>query len=208
MEPEMLVCDECDLLITMPPSCDKTHRLVCPRCQHTITIGLERPKQVSFALAMSCLLLLFLVNYFPFLTFQAQGRSQSINLLQTASALFAQDYKLIAALIFLFIFCLPLLYVASLVIYILLTHTAKLPVVALELGKLLSSLLPWCMADVFFTGVVVALIKIVAMADIVFGIAFYSYLFFALLFLYLSQVMDKHRLWGWYQQAFERQSHG
>ncbi len=202
----MLVCDECDMLIAMPPSCEKTDRLVCPRCQHTITIGVERPKQRVFAVATSCLFLLFLVNYFPFLTFQSQGRSQSITLLQTVSEMYAQDYKLMGTLIFLFIFCLPLIYIISLFLYVLLTQLARAPKIALELGKLISSLLPWCMADVFFTGVVVALIKIIAMAEIVFGIAFYSYLLFALLFLYLSQVMDRHRLWGWYQEAFERQN--
>ena len=52
------------------------------------------------------------------------------------------------------------------------------------------------MADVFFTGVVVALIKIIALADILFGVAFYSYLIFALFFLHLNQIVDLHRLWG------------
>jgi paraquat-inducible protein A len=160
-----LVCHECDLIITLPEQVAKTEKLVCPRCHHSITLGVHAPKQRVFAVALSCLALLFVANLFPFLTFETQGRSQSISLLQTASEMYVQDYQL--------------------------------------MGKLISSLLPWCMADVFFTGVVVALIKIIAMADIVFGIAFYSYLLFALFFLYLTQVMDLHRLWSWYQGAFE-----
>lgn len=204
MEQDTLVCDECDLLVAMPSTCDKTDRLVCPRCHHTITVGIHMPKQRVFAVASSCLFLLVLINYFPFLTFQTQGRSQSITLLQTASEMYAQDYKLMGTLIFLFIFCLPLLYISSLFFYVVLTQLKRAPKLALEFGKLISSLLPWCMADVFFTGVIVALIKIIAMADIIFGIAFYSYLLFALLFLYLSQVMDRHRLWSWYYDAYEK----
>lgn len=203
MSQKTLVCHECDLLVALPDTLAKDQKLACPRCHHTITRGHKMPKQRVFAVAFSCLLLLFMANFFPFLTFQSQGRSQTISLLQTSSEMYLQDYRLMGVLIFLFIFCLPLFYILSLLGFALLTKVKALPTLALELGKLISSLTPWCMADVFFTGAVVALIKIIEMAEIVFGIAFYSYLLFALLFIYLTAVMDLHRLWHWYSEAYE-----
>lgn len=206
MEQETLVCHECDLIVSVPKELTPGHKLVCPRCHKTISLGLTHPKQNVFAFTISSLTLLLLANFFPFLTFEAQGRSQSISLLQTASEMYQQEYILMAMLIYLFIFCLPLLYILSLMFFLLVAQFKVLPRLALESAKLVSKLLPWCMADVFFTGVVVALIKIIAMAEIVFGIAFYAYLMFAITFLYLTQVVDFHRLWGWYSEAYEGQS--
>lgn len=203
MKQETLVCHECDLMVNVPEQLAPGHKLVCPRCHKTISLGLTHPKQNVFAFAISSLTLLILANFFPFLTFEAKGRSQSISLLQTASEMYNQEYIIMAMLIYLFIFCLPLLYILSLMVFLVVSQLKVLPKLALESAKLVSKLLPWCMADVFFTGVVVALIKIIAMAEIVFGIAFYSYLMFALMFLYLTQVMDLHRLWGWYSEAYE-----
>jgi paraquat-inducible protein A len=58
-------------------------------------------------------------------------------------------------------------------------------------------LLPWAMSEVFLMGVLVALIKIAAMAKIVLGMAFWAYIFFAVMFLRLVSIADTHRLWGW-----------
>ena len=53
------------------------------------------------------------------------------------------------------------------------------------------------MTEVFLIGVLVALIKIIAMANIVMGISFWAYILFTVLFVYISNIVDPHRLWGW-----------
>ena len=203
MQLNSIICNECDTIVSLPDRLSSREKLVCPCCHKTITRGSTKPKQLGAALASTCLILLIISNFFPFLAFEAQGPSQSISLLQTAFELNRQEYSLMAVLVFLFIFLLPMLYIITLLVFLFLTSINVASSLCLEMAKWISHLLPWCMADVFFTGVLVALIKIVALADIVFGMAFYSYLLFALMFLYLTQVVDVHRLWSWYEQAFE-----
>ncbi len=75
------------------------------------------------------------------------------------------------------------------------------------LGKLMSYILPWSMAEVFSIGVLVALIKVTSMADISLEPSFWAYVIFAPLFTHIVSVIDSHRLWDWIEQA-EACSHG
>ncbi len=50
-------------------------------------------------------------------------------------------------------------------------------------------------------GVLVALIKIVAIASVVLGISFWAYIIFTLLFVYIASVVDNKRLWTWVEHG-------
>ena len=121
MGQETLVCHECDLVIAVPSTLPCDQKLACPRCHKTISFGLNNPKQWVVAVASCCLVLLFIANFFPFLSFEAQGRSQTISLLQTSLEMYQQEYIIMAMLIYLFIFCLPLIYISSLILFLILT---------------------------------------------------------------------------------------
>jgi len=58
-----------------------------------------------------------------------------------------------------------------------------------------SRLLPWAMMDVFLLGVLVALVKLVALADVLLGPGFYA--FIALIFAYAAATasLEPHTLW-------------
>ncbi|MBF7073907.1 paraquat-inducible protein A [Glaciecola sp. MH2013] len=185
----------------MPDKIEHRSNVVCPRCKHVIAVGHNNAKHYVLALCVTALILLAVACSFSFISFASNGQARTINLLQTFTELYAQGYIFVSLLVFLFILLLPLLYLLSLSYIILSTRyrLGFLPVIGL--GKVISHILPWSMAEVFLIGVLVALIKIISMADIFLQASFWAYVLFAPLFTHIVFIVDNHRLWRWVDDA-------
>jgi len=195
-------CNECDLLITVPDFIASGKKVVCPRCQHTITTGLDNSLDKVIALSFTAIIVLIISGYFPFLSFSSQGQQRTISLFQASSELYSQGFPGLALLVFFFIYVMPFLYLLLLLIVLSPIKFGIPRSPPILLGKIISRLLPWAMSEVFVIGVLVALIKIVTMADIVLGISFWSYFLFAPLFTYIVSIVDTHRLWNWIEHGY------
>lgn len=194
-------CLECDLLITMPEQISHRSNVVCPRCQHVIAVGHNNARHYVLALCTTALILMLIACSFAFISFAANGQQRTIGLLQTSTELYAQGYWLISVLVFVFILLLPILYLLS-VSYIILSTRYDLRLFPIVwLGKVITYILPWSMAEVFLIGVLVALIKVISMADITLEASFWAYVLFAPLFTHIVFIVDNHRLWRWIEDA-------
>lgn len=194
-------CSKCDTLVTIPVSLSKDEKLSCPCCGYTLAEGRDETNQDALALAVTVSILLLLACIFPFLSFEAQGQQQTIYLYNTASQLVLDGYFLLGLCVFAFIVLLPSLYIFLVTVLLYLSWRKRFLNVAKQLATWTNHILPWNMPEVFLTGVLVALIKIIALADIKFGIGFYSYLLFSVLFLRLTQIIDVSRIWRWIDRA-------
>jgi paraquat-inducible protein A len=112
-----------------------------------------------------------------------------------------QEYYFVAVLVFCFILLLPTLYLLAVCLIILSTYRGFELLPAVWLGKLMSYILPWSMAEVFLIGVLVALIKVTSMADISLESSFWAYVIFAPLFTHIVSMIDNHRLWCWIEKT-------
>ncbi|MBK8972486.1 MAG: paraquat-inducible protein A [Hahellaceae bacterium] len=198
---DLYACHECDLLIRLPDQYDARKKLVCPRCHHTITSGHRNPIDSVIALSVTGIIVLLIAGSFPFLSFATQGQSRTITLFQASTELYLQGFDLLALLVFCFIVSLPFLYLfllLAILVPIKFNWRRSQPIF---MGRLISFLLPWSMSEVFLIGVLVALIKVVAMADIVLGVSFWAYVCFAPIFTYVVSVVDVHRLWHWIEHG-------
>jgi paraquat-inducible protein A len=63
------------------------------------------------------------------------------------------------------------------------------------LGSLVFHLHTWSMAEVFFIGVLVSLVKIAHMASVVLGLSFWAYAGFTVLFVMTLSNVDKFQFW-------------
>jgi len=61
--------------------------------------------------------------------------------------------------------------------------------------KLLTRLSPWGMMDVFFLGILVSLVKLVALADIALNTGFYAFLLLIVAYAAAMSSLDMHTLW-------------
>jgi paraquat-inducible protein A len=72
---------------------------------------------------------------------------------------------------------------------------------AIFYAKVLDALLPWIMADVFVIAILVAIFKLMDMAEIILDISFWAYLGFSLSLILLTNIVSKRQLWLWVKQG-------
>ena len=188
------VCHECDLLLALPPL--KTgEKANCQRCNHTLVRRQASAAERSLALAIATLILLGLSLSFPFLGFSLQGFGNGIELSETVSSLVDFNQFVVALIILLTVFVLPLLYLTALSwLCIGIIRSQPLPQSTL-LARTLKHVTPWMMADVFVIGTLVSAIKIVGMAEVELGLSFWTVCGYALVLLFTPQSVDRDWLW-------------
>ena len=162
-----------------------------------ITMGHLRARQVISALSLTAIVVLIIACVFPFISFYANGQMRTIGLLQAISELYIQGDFFVATLVGLFILLCPLLYLLFLMTVIIGTVLPFPTIVKSNLVKIIIYVLPWSMAEVFLAGVLVALIKVIALAEVTLEVSFWAYVVFAPLFTYIVSLADNHRLWKW-----------
>ncbi len=186
-------CEECDLLL---PELDVRagSELTCPRCGHTLADVAHAPLADPIAYGITSAIMLVLTYLFPFMSFSASGSTTTIYFYQAMSSLFANDFVSIAAFLLLSLTLLPLLCLI-LVLYIHVALYFDKSQLSLWHLKLLQVIKPWMMVDVFLIGILVALVKIMSMADVGFGMSFWAFVLFTLAFLKTLTSIDLHWLW-------------
>lgn len=202
--PDLVACHECDLLITKP-ELQPGQKAKCPRCNYALA---ERGKNVlnyTVAVAITGLLLLAFSLSFPFLGFYTKGQDQSITLWQAIGALWTNGYPILSILGGTFILVMPALYLSS-VIYLLVNFKyGRNGKWSVPLLNSMFFLRPWAMAEVFFIGVLISLIKVAAMAAVQIGISFWAFVLFCIAFPVVIAMTDRHQLWDWYKHGYHEE---
>jgi len=153
--------------------------------------GLDRP----LALIFTSLLLFIMANIYPILTLNIAGIESATTLTGSALVFIQQDRIVLATVVWLSSVLIPGLVISGL-LYVLISARLKRnwryvkPVLSL-----VSRLLPWGMMDVFFLGVLVALVKLTSLADIMLGTGFAA--FICLIGVYAAAIssVEIHMLW-------------
>ncbi|MCX2523947.1 paraquat-inducible protein A [Larsenimonas rhizosphaerae] len=187
-------CTECDLISEIP-RLSPGEAAHCPRCNHVMAQRHNKPATHVVAYALAALVALGISLPFTFISFEANGVLRQMGLTEAATTLLAEHYELLSLLIWSTIIVLPGLYLL-ISIYL---HLGPLwgytPLARRWLGRLLKRMQPWMMADVFLIGVLVSMVKVLALASIGFGTSFWAYVAFVVLMLKTSNVMDHDWLW-------------
>lgn len=195
-----IACHDCDLLITVPEM-EENHSLICPGCNSKQFTKYKRPLDYSISFALSAIIMLFMANSFPFLSFEAQGQVRTITLIQASNEMYMQGFFVLAALVYGFILLLPILYLLSLLALLIPLKLGLKPLMPVFIGRLMGFFLPWIMAEVFIVGVLIALIKVVELADIIIGFSFWAYVGFVVFFTLTASIANRHQLWDWIENA-------
>lgn len=190
----MIACHDCDLLLRLPPV-SEGDTVRCRRCGGVLRQrrrnGIERTLALSFAAAV----LFAVAQAFPFLAFEMQGQVTQTTLLTGVLDLYEQGLPEVAALVLTTSVLAPLLQI-SLLLYVLFPiHLGRVPWQMARAFRLLRHVQPWSMMEVFLVGILVAVTKLVGMADVVPGLAIWA---FSLLIVVLAGAMaslDPEAVW-------------
>ncbi len=203
---ERIACRHCDNLIELPKRVQPKQQVYCPRCHSFLFEQHRFGTQQSLAYSISALILLLIAIWFPFLTLDASGQTRTISLSEASLDLYLQGFWFLAILVLMFIIVVPVLYLSLLTVLLMARKRVFSYRVAVRCAKALSYMTPWAMADVFIVGVLVALIKVIELADIILGTSFWAYMAFAIMFVITTQIANCYQLWTWVEEIKLRDS--
>jgi paraquat-inducible protein A len=186
-------CPECHLIVSVM---ELTHRqkALCPRCGYQLTLKRYHAddKILAFSLAALCFLLASVP--FEFMIFSVQGQFQRMNIPLSISTLVEQEYPILAVIQLLAIYIIPACILLCMIYLCYFLRLNKYPPHGGWVKRILFTLLPWSMAEIFLVGALISLIKIRDLADIELGLSFYAYLLFTLCLLSCLVYLDDFQL--------------
>lgn len=161
----LTACPDCDLLLQPRPLVigDKAH---CPRCGHLLARPRYNSIERTFALSLTGLLLIFPANLLPLVGIKLIGNSKDGTLWTGVAVLFNENLWGVALLVLLASILFPLINILlSLFISSHLYFNRANPYLALSL-RYLQHFNEWAMLEVYLLGIIVACVKLSAMAEL------------------------------------------
>lgn len=169
--------------------------MVCDYCHFVLAAPERRAGAALLVVTFLTAALIYGAVTLPFLTINRFWMSNDATLIETAFA-FEGPLLLLSLAVLALILVLPAVRLA-------LTFYVALPLVfsrsplpgAATAFRWSESLRPWSMAEIFVLGCAVALIKIVAMAEVTFGPAFYMFAVAVVLIWVTDRLICRHNIW-------------
>ncbi len=198
----LMVCHECDALqdVTDVPVGATASCICCgERLFKNPHSAIERP----LALFIASAILFVVANVFPVMQITISGIEREASLIEAAHIFILQGAPELALVVLLSSVIFPGFCVFSLCYILLSIHFKKNWRFTRPLLVWVSRLLPWGMMDVFLLAILVALVKLISLADVVLGLGFSAYV--ALIICYAAAIssIEMHMLWGKLEQTAE-----
>ncbi|MEJ8809599.1 paraquat-inducible protein A [Variovorax ureilyticus] len=196
--PDAIVCEGCDAIyrrVALRPR-EVSH---CPRCGTELDRHAGDQSARILPLTVACLILFAIANLFPIVEMELQGLSSETTLAGAVVALTSEGMSPVALLVLATTILFPLLQLCILAYLLVPMAYERRPAGFGVLVKLLQSLRPWGMVEVFLLGVLVAIIKLSSMAQVIAGPALWA---FAGLTVLLTAVISFNPRAFW-EMAFE-----
>jgi paraquat-inducible protein A len=182
----LVACHECDLLQRIPLQPGRRLIARCPRCNAVLHRGIHNSIERSLALGVAGLILFIVSNAFPFLEFKMQGLETRVILISGIRHLYTEGMWEIAMLVFATTILIPFLQLTTLLYVLGPLYLNRTPWKGGTVFRFSGAMKPWSMMEVFLMGILVALVKLLGMAEIIPGPSLWS---FALLIVTLTAAL-------------------
>jgi len=189
-----IACHGCDLLVNVA-GLRHGQTATCPRCGNVLTRVREDAYGRGIAYAISALILLVMANSYSFLSFAASGLESVITLRQTPRALWEQGMPEVALLVAAFIIFIPAIVLVLMLLLCIPLNGNRYRPWLVPVAKGVFLMQNWAMVEVFIIGVIVSLVKIMAMATVHIGISFWAYAGFTICFTLAVASLDRYQCW-------------
>jgi len=167
---ELLVCDQCDLLLR-ETALEPGGKAFCARCGNVLYRCQPDGLRLSLIFSLTAAVLFLISNSFPIVTIDSQGLTNSTTLLDAAERLVHDGIPSIAALVFATTFLMPALEIMAMIYLLLPLHFQRMPPGFSVAFRLIHFVKPWAMIEVFMLGLLVTISKLSALASVVPNIA-------------------------------------
>jgi paraquat-inducible protein A len=191
--PDLIVCEQCDAVHhRQPPGACEIAR--CQRCGGELERHIGSRYERLLPLTVASLIMFVIANSFPIVEIELQGLSSRTTLFGAVLTLNQDGMSLVAMLVLATTILFPLVQLLIL-LYLLVPSVRQSPRPGFKwLLRMMHTVRPWGMVEVFLLGVLVALVKLSRIANVIPGMALWA---FAALTILLTAVVSfsPHYLW-------------
>ena len=193
--PTLIACHDCDLL-QRETALPAGGAACCGRCGAVLYRTMPESLDRTLAFTLAAGVLFLLANAFPLVGLEVQGQRNATDLLGAVRALWDQDMRMVAGLVFLTTVLSPAIEISGMIYLLLPLRLGRLPPGAGRMLRFLQAVKPWGMVEVFMLGVLVSLVKLAHLASIVPGIALWSFGGLILLLAASAASFNPHEVWA------------
>jgi paraquat-inducible protein A len=129
----------------------------------------------TLALVLAASILFIIANIYPILGIEIQGSHNATNLYGAVSALWDQGMRPISFLVFITTILIPAIELSMMIYLLLPLRLQHVPAGIPLILRILQSIKPWGMVEVFMLGVLVSLVKLTDTSSIIPGVALWSF---------------------------------
>ncbi len=189
-----MACHDCDLL-NVEVEVPEGGASRCARCGGVLYRHKANSLSRTLALTFAAGVLFVIANVLPFLAFEMQGDVTQTTLATGVEQLYDQGWYGLAGLVFITAIGAPFLQI-SLLLYVLLPlKLGRVPWQLARVFRLLRHIEPWSMMEIFLIGVLVSLVKLAGMADMVPGLALWSFGVLIIVMTAAIASLDSRMIW-------------
>jgi paraquat-inducible protein A len=192
----LTICPQCDLAQDLPPLAPGA-RALCSRCHAELRSGVTARLDLALAALATALILLVIMNAFPLVRIRVQDTDRSTTLLGAIIELQARGMSVVALLVLATTIIGPLievLFLAAVLVPVRVRHVGR---AGARLIGWVQRVRPWSMVEVFMLGVLVAVVKLAALAEIVPGPALWACAALIVTMSLLRAIIRPEDLWSW-----------
>ncbi|MBC3423274.1 paraquat-inducible protein A [Pseudomonas sp. RW3S2] len=191
---ELVACHECDLLLRKPVL-QHDEKAQCPRCGYELYAHRHNVVNRSLALVLTALFLYIPANFLPIMQLHLLGQTSDDTVWSGVLGLYNSQMRGIAVVVFLCSMAIPLL---KLLCQLLVLLSIRLNIGrghGLLFYRIYHHLREWGMLEVYFMGVLVAIVKLVDLAQLTIGLGLFCFISLLLVQVWLEVVMSPHQIW-------------
>ena len=190
----LMACHDCDLIQRLP-HISEADTLLCIRCGAVLHSKKRNSIDRTLAWTTAGLILFALANVFPFLAFKLEAQVRQTTLLTGIQELYAQGMPELSIIVLLTTVLVPLAQMICILYIFLPLKFRRIPLGLPRVFRFVHRLQPWSMMEVFMLGILVSVVKLAKMANIVPGIALYSFLALIFVLAAMTASLDSHLVW-------------
>jgi paraquat-inducible protein A len=190
----LIACHECDLIHRVRALPQKGIAN-CTRCGSVLYRHKPNSLERTLALSLAGLVLFVLANAYPFLALKMESQTHQTNLITGIKELYTQDMQGLAVVVLLTTILAPLAQLLGMLYLLLPLRHNRVPPKFAPVFRFVRGLQPWSMMEVFMLGILVSVVKLAKMAQIVPGIAIFSFFALILVLAAATVSLDPHEIW-------------
>jgi len=187
-------CPECDLLLkyAQPKLGEKAH---CPRCGLLLSRPRKQSVERTFALSIAGFILFFPANLLPMVGITVLGNANTGILVSGVIALFNDGMVAVAVVVFLASILFPLVHISLSLLISGHLYFNRHNRYLVEWMRWMHHLDEWVMLEVYMLGIIVACVKLMAIAPLKLGWGLYAFIALIIITTLLTSSLDSRLFW-------------